>query len=189
MKKYLKLVKIKRGDGFVVKVIQIPRDENEQADQLVPHEADYVIREVHEGICGNHSKACSLVHKLVRVGYNRPAMQKDAQSYVRVCDRYQRFSNIIRRPMEELTPMGTPWPFDQWGLDIVRPFPPAIRQLKFLIVGIDYFTKWVVAEPLVAITEKNVQSFFWKNIICRFEISRILINNLTTTLSKTSTNS
>uniref|UniRef100_A0A2N9HA60 RNA-directed DNA polymerase n=1 Tax=Fagus sylvatica TaxID=28930 RepID=A0A2N9HA60_FAGSY len=54
-------------------------------------EADYVMREVHEGICGNHSGARSLVHKLVRAGYYWPTMQKDAVSYVRACDKCQRF--------------------------------------------------------------------------------------------------
>ena len=45
------------------------------------------------------------------------------------------------------------------------PFLIATRQLKFLIVGIDYFTKWVEAEALAIITEKNVRSFIWRNII------------------------
>ena len=60
-------------------------------------EADYVMREVHEGIYGNHSGSRSLVHKLVRAGYYWPTMlQKDAEAYVRACDKCQRFSNIIR---------------------------------------------------------------------------------------------
>ena len=104
-------------------------------------EADYVMKEVHEGICGNHSGSKSLIHKLVRAGYYRPTMQNDAKAYVKTCDKCQRFSNIIRQPTEELTPMTAPWPFAQWGLDIMRPFPTAVRQLKFLVVGIDYFTK------------------------------------------------
>ena len=83
-------------------------------------------------------------------------MQKDAEAYVKTWDKCQRFSNIIRQPTKELTSMTTPWPFTQWGLDIVGPFPTAIRQLKFLIMGIDYFTKWVEAEALATITEKNV---------------------------------
>ena len=83
-------------------------------------------------------------------------MQKDAEAYVRACDKCQRFSNIIRQPTEELTPLTAPWPFTQWGLDIMGPFPIAVRQLKFLVVGIDYFTKWVEAEALATITEKNV---------------------------------
>ena len=74
-------------------------------------EADYVMREVHEGICGNHSGAWSLVHKLIQAGYYWPTMLKDTQAYVKACDKCQRFSNLIRQPSEELTPMTAPWPF------------------------------------------------------------------------------
>ena len=55
------------------------------------------------------------------------------------------------------------------------PFPTTVRQLKFLVVGIDYFTKWVEAEALATIMEKNVRSFVWKNIICRYDIPRVLV--------------
>ena len=138
-------------------------------------EADYVKREVHEGICGNHSRSRSLVHKLVQAGYYWPTMQADAEAYVRACDKCQRFSNIIRKPTEELTPMMAPWLFAQWGLDIMGPFPTAIQQLKFLVVGIDYFTKWVEAVALATITEKNIRSFVWRCIICRFGIPKVLV--------------
>ena len=114
-------------------------------------EADYVMREVHEGICGNHSGARSLAHKLIRAGYYWPTMLKDAQAYVKACDKCQRFSNLIRQPSEVLTPITALWLFAQWGLDIMGPFPTALRQLKFLIVCIDYFTKWVETEPLATI--------------------------------------
>ena len=50
-------------------------------------EVDYVMREVHEGICGNHSGARSLVHKLVRAGYYWLTMQKDAEAYVKTYDK------------------------------------------------------------------------------------------------------
>ena len=86
-------------------------------------------------------------------------MMKDAQAYVKACDKCQRFSNLIRQPSEELTPMTAPWPFTQWGLDIMGPFPTAVRQLKFLVVGIGYLTKLVEAEALATITERNIQSF------------------------------
>ena len=98
------------------------------------------MREVHEGICGNHSGARSLVHKLIRAGYYWPTMLKDTQAYVKTYDKCQRFSNLIRQPLEDLTPMTAPWQFAQWGLNIMGPFPTAVRQLKFLVVGIDYFT-------------------------------------------------
>ena len=50
-----------------------------------------------------------------------------------------------------------------------------MRQLKFLVVSIDYFTKWVEAKALVTIIEKNVRSFVWRNIICRYGIPRVLV--------------
>ena len=57
------------------------------------------------------------------------------------------------------------------------PFLTAVRQLKFLVVDIDYFTKWVEAEALAIITEKNIQNFFWRNIICRYGIPRVLVSD------------
>ena len=57
------------------------------------------------------------------------------------------------------------------------PFPIAVRQLKFLIVCIDYFTKWVEVEALATITEKNVRSFIWRYIICRFRIPKALVSD------------
>ena len=59
----------------------------------------------------------------------------------------------------------------------MRPFTIALRQLKFLIVGIDYFTKWVEAEALATKTKKNVRGFVWKKIICRYGILRVLVSN------------
>ena len=47
----------------------------------------------------------------------------------------------------------------------------------FLVVGIDYFIKWVEAEALATITEKNIRNFVWRNIICRYEIPRVLISD------------
>ena len=54
------------------------------------------------------------------------------------------------------------------------PFPIGARQLTFLVVSIDYFTKWVEAEALAFITEKNIRNFVWRNIICRFGILEYL---------------
>ena len=73
--------------------------------------------------------------------------------------------------------MTAPWSFTQWGLDIMGPFPTTVRQLKFLVVGIDYFTKWVEAKPLATITEKSIRSFVWRNIIYKYRIPRVLVSN------------
>ena len=80
--------------------------------------------------------------------------------------------------------MMAPWPFVQWELDIMCSFPIVIRQLKFLVVGIDYFTKWVEVEALATITEKNIRNFVWRNIICRYEIPRVLVTEISLTISR-----
>ena len=53
----------------------------------------------------------------------------------------------------------------------------AVRQLKFLVVSIDYFTKWVEVEALATIIEKSIRNFVWRNIICRYGIPRVLVSN------------
>ena len=78
---------------------------------LAPDEANYMLREVHEGACGNHSGARSLVHKVICSGFYWPIIQADAKAYVKVCDQSQRFSNIPRQLAEYLTPMMALWPF------------------------------------------------------------------------------
>ena len=65
----------------------------------------------------------------------------DAYNIVRTCDRCQRFANVQMRLGETMTPISSPWPFTQWGVDIVGPFPLGKKELRFLIVTIDYFTK------------------------------------------------
>ena len=130
-----------------------------------------------EGAYGNHSGARSFIHKVVRAGYYWLTIQADAKAYVRVCDQCQRFSNIPRQPSEYLTPMMAPWPFAQCGLDILGPFLVRTRHMKFLVVGIDYFTKWVDAELLASITQQNVKNFAWKNIVCRFGVPKMLVSD------------
>ena len=63
------------------------------------------------------------------------------------------------------------------GIGQYGPFPTALRQLKFLVIGIDYFTKWMETEPLATITEKSIRTFVWKNIIYRYGILRVLVSD------------
>jgi len=49
--------------------------------------------------------------------------------------------------------------------------------VKFLIVGIDYFTKWIKAKPLATITTQQVQQFVWKDIICHYGVSHTFITD------------
>ena len=117
------------------------------------------MRDVHERASGNHSRPRSLIHKIVHTEYYWPSMKADAKAYVKACDKCQRYSNIPRQSSEYLIPIVAPWPFAQWGLDILGPYLMGMRQMKFLVVRIDYFTKWVEAEPLAKSIERNVKSF------------------------------
>ncbi|KAG8095657.1 hypothetical protein GUJ93_ZPchr0013g36125 [Zizania palustris] len=78
------------------------------------------------------------------------------------------------RPPTALQVIAPVWPMARWGMDLIGPFPAAKGNLKFAVLAIEYFSKWVEAEPLTAITSNNVQKFFWKNIICRFGVPRQL---------------
>ena len=83
--------------------------------------------------------------------------------------------NIQRIPVENMMIIASSWPFATWGIHFLGLLQQGKKQIRFLLVAIDYFTKWVEAKPLVRITEAKIQGFVQKNIICRFEISRIII--------------
>ncbi|XP_073278732.1 uncharacterized protein [Primulina huaijiensis] len=140
-------------------------------------EADYVLREVHEGCCGNHLGAYALARKVLLAGYSWPSVLHDAQEIVMSCDSCQRHARLHHRPTAMMKAITAACPFDQWGMDIVGPFPIAPAQKKFLLVAVDYFSKWVEAEPLARITESDVLKFLWKNIVCRYGVPRRLISD------------
>ena len=142
---------------------------------LALDEAMYVLREIHKGVCGNHSGPRSLMGKTIRASYFWPTIQKDAAELVKKCDKCQQFGNVQHIPGELLMSISSPWPFSTWGIDIVGSLPLGKRQVKFLLIAIDYFTKWVEAELLAVITKDKTQTFVWKNIVYRFRIPRAFI--------------
>ncbi|KAL2248305.1 UNVERIFIED_CONTAM: Transposon Ty3-G Gag-Pol polyprotein [Sesamum indicum] len=115
-------------------------------------QAEYVLREIHEGSCGNHSGARSLALKVTRQGYFWPTLMKDAKALVRKCESCQKFSSRILVPATPLEPVQISCPFDQWGIDILGPLPPTKAQKKFIILAVEYFSKWVEAEAGKEIT-------------------------------------
>ena len=113
-------------------------------------------------------------------------MLRDCAEFVKKCDKCQRFSDKKHAPASELTSVFSPWPFSKWAMDIVGPFPIAPGKLKFLIVGVDYYTKWVEAEVVAKITTERVKRLYWKRIICRFGLPReIVLDNGTQFASTT----
>ena len=124
-----------------------------------PEQTESLLEEMHEGICESHTEGRSLAHRVITQGYWWPNMQREALEYVKKCDQCQRYAPSIHQPGGILNPLSSPWPFAQWGLDIVGPFPKAVGNKKYLLVGTDYFTKWVEAKPLSNIRDVDAKRF------------------------------
>ncbi|GJY11793.1 reverse transcriptase domain-containing protein [Tanacetum coccineum] len=107
-----------------------------------PLQANYVLREIHEGSCSMHSGPRSVVAKAIRTGYYWPTMHTDARKLIREC-------NDCQGP----------------------------GKVKFLIVAIDYFTKWIEAKPVATITGNQVKKFVWDNIVCRFGLPGEIVSD------------
>src|SRR4051812_23335944 len=143
---------------------------------LRPEEAELALLEIHEGMCGNHVGPRSLVHKAVRQGFYWPTMLEDAKDLVRKCPKCQIFASFTHEAATNLVSIISPIPFAQWGIDLLSSFPVAkTGQFQFLVVAVDYFTKWIETEPLALVKAANIEKFVWKSIICRYGLPRAII--------------
>lgn len=86
------------------------------------------------------------------VGYFWPTTKADAECVARECKPCQFLAPMTHQSYELLTLITAPWPFPQWGLDLIGPMPRGKGQVEHAIVVVDYFTKWAEAEPLARIT-------------------------------------
>jgi len=107
-----------------------------------------IMEELHEGICGSHNGGRSLSSKALRAGYYWPTMSEDCKRYAQRCKQCQQHANRHNAPLEELRSIYSSWPFHTWGINILGPFPLVVKQMKYLVVAIEYFTKWIEAEPV-----------------------------------------
>ncbi|XP_058733219.1 uncharacterized protein LOC131604820 [Vicia villosa] len=105
--------------------------------------APHILRDIHEGINSQHLGGRSLAQKVLWAGYYWPTMQHDAKEYVKRCDKCQRFGDMHLAPPNKLKSLSSPWPFARWGMDLLGPFVTGSNQNKYLIVAVDYFTKWI----------------------------------------------
>nr|XP_009413785.1 PREDICTED: uncharacterized protein LOC103995026 [Musa acuminata subsp. malaccensis] len=144
---------------------------------LEPDEAQTVLAEVHGRVYGEHIGGRTLAHKILRQGYYWPTMCRDTKAYVQRCSSCQEHARTPWQPAIPLTPIDCAWPFAQWGLDLLGPFPLASGQRKYIVVGVDYFTKWVEAEPLATITERQMEKFVWRNLVTRFGLPKTIITD------------
>jgi hypothetical protein len=102
-------------------------------------------------------------------------MMDDCCKYFRECEACQRFGDVQSASANMLHLIIKPWPFRGWGLDFVREIhPSSSKGHRFVLVAVDYFTKWTEAVPLKNMTLKEVISFMLEHIMYRFGLSQTL---------------
>jgi hypothetical protein len=112
---------------------------------------------------------------LHRAGFYWLPMMDDCIKYQKGCEACQKFRNIQLAPASVMNPIVMPWPFRGWGLDFIRKIHPgSSKGHRFILVTMDYFTKWTETLPLRSMTHREVISFVQKHIIYRFGIPQTL---------------
>ncbi|RVW76376.1 Retrovirus-related Pol polyprotein from transposon 297 [Vitis vinifera] len=140
--------------------------------------ADRVMREVHSGVCGPHMGGHMLARKIMRTGYFWLTMETDCCQFVQKCPECQIHGDLIHAPPSELHALTSPWPFSVWGIDIIgKVSPKSSSGHEFILVAIDYFTKWVEAASYARLTSARVASFIRSHIICRYGVPHELISD------------
>ncbi|XP_071727661.1 uncharacterized protein [Rutidosis leptorrhynchoides] len=110
------------------------------------------------------------------MGYFLPHMYRDTYDLIINCKACQIHAPVNRSLHRNIIPIHAAWPFCKWGIDIVGPFPRGVGNVKFLVVAINYFTKWVKAKPLSTITGRKILTFVWEDIVCCFGLPRKIVS-------------
>ena len=96
--------------------------------------------------------------KVLQSGFYWPSLFKDAHKMCRSCDRCQRLGKLSRHHMMPLNPILVVDLFDLWGIDFMGPFPTCFYY-SYIMVGVDYLSKWVEAIPGKANDHRVVLKF------------------------------
>jgi len=84
---------------------------------------------------------------------------------------------VPHTPLDNLHSRSFLWPFAMWVMDILGPLLKALGAVKYLLVAIEYFTKWIETKPLQEITVNEVEKFAWKHLICRYDLSYAIVTD------------
>jgi ribonuclease HI len=142
-----------------------------------------ILREIHEGECGRHVVARSLVAKAFHHGFYWPTAKADAHRIVELCQGCQMYSKQTHMPATALHTIPITWPFAVWGLDMVGPLKTAPLGFMHLLVAVDKLTKWVEAKPIRKLDGKTALKFV-KDIVVRFGIPHSIITDNGSNLSQ-----
>ncbi|XP_027169380.1 uncharacterized protein LOC113769101 [Coffea eugenioides] len=126
--------------------------------------------------CGGHFGPKRTARKVLESGFYWPTLFKDAYLFCKSCDKCQRVGNISRRDQMSQTPILFVEIFDVWGIDFMGPFPSSFGFL-YIILAVDYVSKWVEAKATRTNDSKVVADFVRSNIFVRFGMPRAIVSD------------
>eukprot|EP00253_Pinus_taeda_P022991 PITA_22991 len=144
---------------------------------LTHKEAKRVLNDCHSGACGGHMSGYATAQKILRVGYFWPSIFKDCILAVRSCHECQIFQQKMRAPAAPLHPVVTVGPFAKWGIDYVTCNPRSAGGHGFIIVAVDYFTKWAEAMPTLNEDGHTAVQFLFNHVISRFGVPQAIVTD------------
>ncbi|GJY68111.1 reverse transcriptase domain-containing protein [Tanacetum coccineum] len=150
------------------------------ADQIIRRcvhgqEAIDILKACHEGPTGGHHSANLTARKVFNAGFYWPTIYKDAHELVKNCDSCQRQGKISQRDEMPQNSIQVCEIFDVWGIDFMGPFPSS-KGNKYILVAVDYLSKWVEAKALPT-NDARVVVKFLKSLFARFGTPRAIISN------------
>src|SRR5262249_15760907 len=150
------------------------------ADQVIRRcvpesEMQGILRHCHDKATEGHFGAIRTANKVLQSGFYWPTLFKDAHRYVTSCNQCQRSGNVSRRHELPLTNILVCKIFDIWGIDFIGPFPNSFGN-RYILVAVDYVSKWVEAIALLTNNARVVAKFL-KTIFTRFGTPRTLISD------------
>ena len=114
--------------------------------------------------------------KILQCGFYWPTLFKDSHDFCKACEHCQKLGGITRRNMMPLNPILIIEVFGYWGIDFMDPFPSSFENL-YILVAIDYESKWIEAVLCRNNDHKPVLNFLKKNILLRFGTPRAIISD------------
>ncbi|WJX91525.1 hypothetical protein P8452_73291 [Trifolium repens] len=143
---------------------------------VTQEEATSILWHCHNSPYGGHYNGERTAAKVLQSGFFWPTLFKDAYKYVQRCDSCQKVGGISRRNEMPLQNILVVEVFDCWGIDFVGPFPSSFSN-EYILVAVDYVSKWVEAIASPKADDKTVIKFLKRNIFSRFGTPRVLISD------------
>ena len=144
---------------------------------LTHEEDEKFLNDYHSGACGGHMSGYVTAQKILRAGYFWPSLFKDCIYVVRKCHNCQIFYCKVRAPPTPLHPIIAIGHFTKWGIDFITCNPHLAGGHAYIILAVDYFTKWVEAMPTFSADGKTTATFIFYHIIARFGVPQAIITD------------